>query len=72
MNDLDLLHNKIWQLIDDLAGDGYSILEIAAVMTTSSLTLYRSSLNETEYNMMIDQISDMRDKAHVIQPPVIN
>lgn len=72
MNDLNQLHDSVWHKIDELAGEGYSVLEIAAVFSTSALTLYRTALSDKDYNKIVDSMSDMRDRVQTIQLPTMN
>jgi hypothetical protein len=52
---------------DEMAGE-YGVLEIAAIMMTQALSLYRSSLDEEDYNSMVDNISASRNKVHKFEP----
>lgn len=72
MKNLNKLHEIVWQQVDNLCGEGYEVIEIAAVLSTAGLSLYRSALNETDYNNMVDNISDLRGKVIKITPPSIN
>ena len=48
----------------------HSPLEIAAIMMTQALSIYRTSMSENEYNKMVDAISDNRDKVKTFDRPV--
>ena len=54
------VHAMTWQLADTLVGNGVDPLIIAAMMQTVSLSLYRTLLNEDEYNIMVDRIGELR------------
>jgi hypothetical protein len=49
----------------------YGAMEVAAIMMTQALSLYRSSLNEDEYNKMVDMISMSRTQIKTFDKPVI-
>jgi hypothetical protein len=49
----------------------HSAMEVAAIMMTQALSLYRSSLNEDEYNNMVDMISASRTQIKTFDKPVI-
>jgi len=42
-------------------------LEIAAIMMTQALSIYRTVLTEEDYNKMVDSISDLRDRVHTFE-----
>jgi len=49
----------------------YSPLEVAAIMMAQSLTIYKSALDEEEYNLMVDNISNSRNKVKAFTRPVL-
>lgn len=42
-------------------------LEIAAIMMTQALSIYRTILSEEEYQKMVDNISDLRDQVKTFE-----
>ena len=44
-------------------------LEIAAIMMTQALSIYRTVLSEEDYNKMVDSISSLRDKVQTLEGP---
>lgn len=42
-------------------------LEIAAIMMTQALSIYRTILSEEEYQKMVDNISDLRDQVKIFE-----
>ena len=46
-------------------------LEVAAVMMAQSLTIYKSALGEEEYNLMVDNISNSRNKVKAFTKPIL-
>ncbi len=43
--------------------EDYSSLEIAAVMTTQALSLYRTCMSEEDYQRIVKSIYDKRDQV---------
>lgn len=59
------LYQSYWQLHNEHLAS-HSPLEIAAILMTQSLTIYKTVLSEDEYHKMVDNISDMRDKIKTL------
>ena len=47
----------------------YGGMEVAAIMMTQALSIYRTTLKEEDYNKMVDSISDSRDKVQTFTGP---
>ena len=67
---LQRLYNQYLEFTDNMAIE-YGAMEVAAIMMTQALSLYRSSLNEDEYNKMVDMISMSRTQIKTFDKPVI-
>jgi len=67
---LQRLYNQYLEFTDHMAIE-YGAMEVAAIMMTQALSLYRSSLNEDEYNKMVDMISMSRTQIKTFDKPVI-
>lgn len=63
---LEELYTKYLAFTDTAAGE-YGALEVAAIMLAQSLSIYKSALSETEYHMMVDNISNSRDKVKTFE-----
>jgi hypothetical protein len=50
------------ELTRKFAEDGINVFACAAVMTKLAFMIYKTSLNAEDYNAMINEISDNRDK----------
>jgi hypothetical protein len=50
------------ELTRKFAEEGISPLACAAIMIKLAFMIYKTSLNAEEYNLMINEISDSRDK----------
>ena len=46
----------------------HSPLAIAAILMTQALSIYKTVLEEDEYNAIVDSISDKRDKVTKLTP----
>ena len=55
----------------DQMASKYNALSIAAVMMTQALSIYRSSMDDDQYNKMVDNISASRDKIYIFEKPSI-
>jgi hypothetical protein len=49
----------------------YGAMEVAAIMMTQSLSIYRTSLDEIDYNNMVDNISSSRNKVKKFIPDIL-
>jgi len=58
----DLYYTQV-KLVAQLTGAGYSPMEIAAILTRVALQIYRTTLSDTDYNQMIDFISESRNEV---------
>jgi hypothetical protein len=59
---LDDLYYTLVKITAELAGAGYSSMEIGAIMTRVALQIYKTSLSEQDYQKMVDFISSSRDE----------
>ena len=50
------------ELTNKFAQEGFSPYACAAVMTKLAFMIYKTSMNDEDYNSMIDSISDSRDQ----------
>jgi len=67
---LQQLYDNYLEFTDHMVGK-HGPMEVAAIMMTQALSLYRSSLNEDEYNKMVDMISMSRTQIKTFDKPVI-
>jgi len=67
---LQQLYSNFLEFADHMSGE-YGAMEVAAIMMTQALTIYKSALSEEEYNRMVDSISAMRDQIKTFDKPVI-
>jgi 5-bromo-4-chloroindolyl phosphate hydrolysis protein len=72
MNDakLQLLYSNFLEFADHMCVEN-GPMEVAAIMMAQALTIYKSALSEDEYNVIVDNISNSRDKVKRFERPVI-
>jgi len=62
MNQLERIYSNYLEFTDHMVGQ-YDPIEVAAIMMAQSLSIYRTTMSEEDYNRMVDSISDNRDKV---------
>jgi hypothetical protein len=67
---LQQLYNNYMEFTDHMVGI-HGSMQVAAIMMTQALSIYRSSMNEEEYNQMVDMISASRTQVKTFDKPVI-
>lgn len=66
-NGLDDLYQEYWMIHGQKLND-HSPLEVAAVLLAQAMTIYRTVLDEEDYNKMVDSIDSMRNDVKVLTP----
>lgn len=61
-NDVNGLYEKYLAFTDQMLIE-HSAMETAAVMIAISMSMYRTSMSETDYNKIVDAISDNRSRV---------
>lgn len=69
-SNLEELYSKYLMITDQLVGE-YGAMEVAAIMMAISLSIYKSNLDELDYNTMVDNISASRSKVKTFNPSVL-
>ena len=49
----------------------YGPMEVAAIMMAQSMSIYKTSLSEMDYNQMVDSISANRTKVQKFTPSIL-
>jgi len=49
--------------------ENHKPLEIAAILATQALSIYRTVLSEEDYEKIVDKISNMRDRVQILEGP---
>lgn len=64
---MERIYNDFFTLVNSELAAGQDPLEIAAAMTAISMSIYRTVLEDDDYQRMIDSVSDSRDRIRPIQ-----
>jgi hypothetical protein len=62
-NRLENLYQDYWTFHATMIDKDHSPLAIAAILMTQALSIYKTVLEEDEYNSIVDSISDKRDRV---------
>lgn len=54
------LYQDYWAIHAQMIDKGHSPLEIAAILVAQSMSIYKTVLDISEYDKMVDSISDLR------------
>ncbi len=54
------LYQDYWTIHAAMIGKGHTPLEIAAILVAQSMSIYKTVLDDDEYNKMVDDISRLR------------
>lgn len=70
MNSTEQLYNEMFKfIVDKTLNDGYGGLELASVMVAQALTIYKTILSEDEFNGMVLEIYNSRDRIKKLELP---
>jgi len=67
---IDELYHEILALVARKVDQDVDVLEIAAVMATMSLSLYRTVLSDRDYDSIVDSIAAKRYEVKYLTPDV--
>jgi hypothetical protein len=67
-NSLNRLYESYLEYTDHMVGE-YGAMEVAAIMMTQALSIYRSALDEDSYDRMVDAISSNRHSVKTFNRP---
>ena len=65
---LENLYQDYWAFHATMIDKDHSPIEIAAILVAQALSIYKTVLEEDEYNSIVDSISDKRDKVTKLTP----
>lgn len=63
---MEELYEKYLAFTDLMLGE-YDAMYVAAIMMAQALSIYRTGMDERSYNLMVDSISDNRDKVQTFK-----
>lgn len=58
---VEVIKTELAEIMEGWAADGYSPMAMAAVFTVMGLQIYKTSMNDKDFNDMMDSISASRD-----------
>lgn len=59
---LEDLYYTLVKVTSELTNSGYDSMEVGAVMTRVALQIYKTTLNDQDFNKMVDFISQSRNE----------
>jgi hypothetical protein len=65
---LENLYQDYWAFHASMIDKDHSPISIAAILVAQALSIYKTVLEEDEYEHMVDSISDSRDKVTKLTP----
>lgn len=73
-NEFESQMSEMYHQLHELMGEwmlegGATPMPVAAVMMTTALRLYRTCLNDEDFNKMMDYLSDVRDNIDAFPTP---
>jgi len=67
---LQNLYDSFLEFANDMCLE-YGALEVAAIMMTQALTIYKSAMSEDDFNRMVDTISASRSQVRTFERPTM-
>jgi hypothetical protein len=61
------VYESYLRITNGLIESDHDPLMLAAVLSTIGLSIYRTMLNETDYDLMIDAIGDFKDQIKMFE-----
>jgi hypothetical protein len=65
---LENLYQDYWAFHATMIDKDHSPIAIAAILVAQALSIYKTVLEEDEYEQMVDSISNSRDKVTKLTP----
>ena len=65
---LENLYQDYWAFHASMIDKDHSPIAIAAILVAQALSIYKTVLEEDEYEQMVDSISNSRDKVMKLTP----
>ena len=69
-DNLHSLYNQYLEFTSTMVQE-HGGMEVAAIMMTQALSIYKTSLDEIDYNKMVDSISASRSQVHKFTPTIL-
>lgn len=68
MNDIDTLYQEYWAIHAKMIDKDVSPVAIAGILVAQALSLYKTVLSETEYDVMCESIYNSKHKIKPLVP----
>jgi hypothetical protein len=69
-NELNSLYQRYLEFTGEMVEE-YGGMEVAAVMMAQAMSIYRTGLDEIDYNKIVDSISSNRSKVQTFIPTIL-
>ena len=69
-DDLQDLYNTYLEFTSEMVKQ-YGGMEVAAIMMAQSLSIYKTSLDEIDYNKIVDNMSSSREQVKKFIPTIL-
>jgi len=69
-NQLQELYDNYLEFTQQMCSD-HNPMAVAAIMMTQALSIYKTSMNDEEYNLMVDSISAHRSQDKTFERPTM-
>ena len=63
---LENLYNSYWEVHNSKIETGHSPLEIAAVIMSQALTIYKTIMSEEDFSELLEKILDQRQQVRAL------
>lgn len=64
----EAVYSSFLKITNTLIEEDHDPLMLAAVLCTISLSIYRTMLSDTDYDLMIDAVKEFKDEVAVLSP----
>lgn len=64
----EAVYGSFLKITNTLIEEDHDPLMLAAVLCTISLSIYRTMLSDTDYDLMIDAVKEFKDEVAVLSP----
>ena len=69
-NNIEEVYQKFWTLAGEML-ENHAPEAIAGVMVAQALTIYKTVLPPEDFNLIVDAISESRDRIKRLEEPVL-